>query len=518
MKLILSIIIVSFLSTFCTQPKNKAIKSNYRNPVVAGDFPDPTIIRVGKMYYTAGTSCDFGPNYPIYESTDLINWKQIGAVFNEQPEWASDDFWAPELFYMDGTFYVYYTTKRKDNSIACIGVATTKNIHKGFSDHGIIIEWGEEAIDAFVFKDDDGKLYISWKAYGLTKGRDIEILASELSPDGLSLIGDHFTLTDFTKGWHGAGDEGQCLIKRNGFYYLFYSIGGCCDKHCDYQVMVARSKKLKSGWEQFPEPILQGSEEWLCTGHGTLVTTPDNRDFYMYHSYNSVDFEFIGRQGMLDEVLWNKDTGWPYFKNGIPSKIAMVPFPNTKQNTNSLFFDDFSTKQQRRFWEWDINFEKPVFEVDSGELIISPARSGVSFLGLRPKTGNYSIASEVIPINNFGGIGIYSNEQNLINLSVSKSELVLYQIKNGEKKILANEEIGEMGAVFLKFEALKGRYFHFFWSENGRDWIQIKIGDNYQVDGTFIAQWGFSPRAGFIVNGNKGDLFRFSELVVSYKY
>src|SRR5665648_994201 len=60
------------------QPENNSII--YRNPVIAGDFPDPTVIRVGKMYYAAGTTSDFAPNYPLYESSDLVNWKQIGSV------------------------------------------------------------------------------------------------------------------------------------------------------------------------------------------------------------------------------------------------------------------------------------------------------------------------------------------------------------------------------------------------------------------------------------------------------
>jgi len=42
--------------------------SGYRNPVIAGDIPDPTVIRVGKMYYASGTTSDFAPNYPVYES------------------------------------------------------------------------------------------------------------------------------------------------------------------------------------------------------------------------------------------------------------------------------------------------------------------------------------------------------------------------------------------------------------------------------------------------------------------
>ncbi|HEY3388891.1 MAG TPA: glycoside hydrolase family 43 protein, partial [Prolixibacteraceae bacterium] len=194
---------------------------NYRNPVIPGDFPDPTVIRIGKMYYAAGTTSDFAPNYPLYESTDLVNWKQIGSVFNELPSWASDSFWAPELYYINGTFYVYYTAKRKGDRVSCIGVATTKDIYKGFTDQGIIVDWGKEAIDGFVFRDDDKKLYICWKAYGLNKERPIEILASELSPNGLSLVGDHFSLTRFDQGWKGDGDEGECLIKHGSYYYLF---------------------------------------------------------------------------------------------------------------------------------------------------------------------------------------------------------------------------------------------------------------------------------------------------------
>ncbi|MDA3823850.1 MAG: glycoside hydrolase family 43 protein, partial [Bacteroidales bacterium] len=316
----LILLVISLISC-----NNKHQEQNtYSNPVIPGEIPDPSIIRVGDMYYAAGTSFDFAPNYPIYESSDLINWTRIASVFDVPPEWAADDFWAPELYYNNETFYVYYTAKRKDNRIACIGVATTTDIHNGFTDQGIIIQWGEEAIDAYVFMDDDGKQYITWKAYGLTEGKEIELLASELSEDGLSLIGEHFTLTDHSQGWNGAGDEGQCLVKHNDYYYLFYSIGGCCDNKCDYRVMVARSKNLRSGWEQYSEnPILQGGDEWVCPGHGTLVSTQEKRYYYLYHAYNLTDFEFIGRQGLLDEVVWNEQTNWPYFKNGnTPSIIA----------------------------------------------------------------------------------------------------------------------------------------------------------------------------------------------------
>jgi beta-xylosidase len=503
------------LFSYCNISICKA-QNQYLNPVIKGDFPDPTIIRVGETYYAAGTSFDFAPNYPIYESKDLVNWKQIGVVFQEPPTWASDDFWAPELYYQDGVFYVYYTTKRKDNRVACIGVATTKDIRKGFTDYGIIIEWGEEAIDAFVFKDDDGKSYICWKAYGLTKGREIEILASELSADGLHLAGETFTLTDHTKGWKGAGDEGPCLIKHKEFYYLFYSIGGCCDNKCDYRVMVSRSKNLKSGWEQYAgNPILEGGSVWKCSGHGTLVDTPDKRYFYLYHAYNGVDFEYIGRQGMLDEVVWNNETGWPSFKSGKnPSITSDVPFKNTIQTNESIWEDDFSTNKNLDFWEWDVNYPKPLIKIKNSCLDITNNQKTTTFVGLRPKSGDYELSTHIIPIQTHSGIGIYSDQQNHIALKIDHSELVLYKVSKGVKDILAIQKIKNSKSVLLKFEAISGRYFRFYWSENGTTWNAVLVNNTGTVDGSFVAQWGYSPRVGFIIGGESKA--QFSKITMRY--
>ncbi|WP_321375981.1 family 43 glycosylhydrolase [uncultured Draconibacterium sp.] len=516
-KQIFILAVVAVLFSCSAQQKEKE-QVFYKNPVIKGDLPDPSVIRVGDKYYAVGTTNDFASVYPLFESTDLINWTSIGAVFNEPPAWSSEDFWAPELYYNNGTFFVYYTTKRKDTGIACIGVATTTDIHKGFTDQGIIVEWGDEAIDAFIFKDDDGKLYFTWKAYGLTPDREIQILASELSEDGLSLVGEHFSLTDQTKGWEGPGHEGQCLIKRNGYYYLFTSAGGCCDNRCDYHIMVARSKNLREGWEQFPETILQGGETWRCTGHGTLVNTPDGRYYYMYHSYNATDFEFIGRQVMLDEMFWNEETGWPYFNGGTASVTAPVPFENTVQKIDSIFADDFSTDKNLTGFEWDVKGVKFDSKIDAGELVINTQENGVSFLGLRPETGDYELAAEVIPEEGRSGIGIYSNEAHVLSLAVEKSKLVLYQISKGEEQILAEEKLDTPASVFLRYEAVSGRYFQFFWSENGQDWIPVMVNNEQQVDGTFLAQWGFAPRVGFVTYGNSKNTSRFSSLKIKYNY
>ena len=136
-------------------------------------------------------------------------------------------------------------------------------------------------------------------------------------------------------------------------------------------------------------------------------------------------------------------------------------------------------------------------------------------MGLRPKDGDYILTAEVISANH-SGIGIYSNQNTSLSFTIENSELVLTKVINGEKEILTQEKLPENASVYLKFEASKGRYFHFFRSENGEDWIPVKAADNFQIDGTYLAQWGFSPRVGFIVNGEKDTTASFSELKIEY--
>src|SRR5712671_4195032 len=71
--------------------------ATYINPVLAGDYPDPSVIRVGRDYWATATSSEWGPQFPILHSRDLVNWKIIGAVFPKRPAWATGNFWAAEM-------------------------------------------------------------------------------------------------------------------------------------------------------------------------------------------------------------------------------------------------------------------------------------------------------------------------------------------------------------------------------------------------------------------------------------
>ena len=125
-------------------------KSYFTNPVIRGDMPDPSMIRIDDTYYATGTSSEWAPFYPVFTSKDLINWKQTGHIFNEQPSWTSNSFWAPELFYHNNKVFCYYTARQKSTGISYIGVAVADSPLHEFKDYGPVVEYGTEAIDAFI--------------------------------------------------------------------------------------------------------------------------------------------------------------------------------------------------------------------------------------------------------------------------------------------------------------------------------------------------------------------------------
>src|SRR5689334_7130142 len=95
-----------------TQPASKV--ASYANPVLPGDYPDPSVIRVGGDYWATATTSQWAPIFPLLHSTDLVNWETMGAVFQTPPSWSAGSYWAPEISQDGGRFFVYYTARKKD--------------------------------------------------------------------------------------------------------------------------------------------------------------------------------------------------------------------------------------------------------------------------------------------------------------------------------------------------------------------------------------------------------------------
>ena len=413
-------------------------RSFFENPVIKGDMADPSVIKVGDIYYATGTSSEWAPFYPLFSSSDLINWKQAGHVFNEKPSWTSHSFWAPELFYQNDTMYCYYTARRKSDNTSFIGVATAEGTSLQFTDHGPLVEQGTEAIDAFVF-DDDGQLYLTWKAYGLDR-RPIELLGNRLSDDGLQLMGEPFSLL---KDDEGIGLEGQYHFKKGDDYYIIYSAKSCCGPSSDYDVRVARSKNFRGPYEKYEEnPILSGGNgDFLSCGHGTAVETPDGRMFYLSHAYQTGDAFYLGRQPVLHEFTVN-DSHWIEFKTGKQAVNRQeLPFADTEQEKVNDFNDDFNGTRLKADWTWNYPYSAIDARQKRGTLLLTgtpvAGNKQGTVLCLRPQTTNYAYETKIENRNDsFKGLNLYGDDKNLVALGIKGREIIMKSVKEGREDIL----------------------------------------------------------------------------------
>jgi len=162
----------------------------YVNPVYPGDFPDPSLIRVGiNDFWATTTSTEWAPQFPILHSRDLVNWRIVGTVFPEPPAWASGRFWAPEISYHDGTYFVYYVAADR-NGILNVAVATAREPQGPYTDRGPLIGQGDGSIDPAPVTGDDGNRYLIWKEDGNSAGRQTILWVQQLDETGTRLVGD----------------------------------------------------------------------------------------------------------------------------------------------------------------------------------------------------------------------------------------------------------------------------------------------------------------------------------------
>lgn len=492
----------------------------YTNPVIPGDFADPSVIKVGNTFYAAGTSSEWAPHFPLFTSTDLVHWEQIGYVFNTKPAWTASSFWAPELFYHNHTFYVYYVARRKSDGISCIGVATSKDPRQGFTDHGVIIDYGKEAIDAHVL-DDNGVLYLTFKAYGLDK-RPIEILGCRLSADGLKMEGEVFSLLrdDARKGL-----EGQVLLKKDQYYYLFYSAGGCCGLRCDYNLRVARATSIRGPYENYAgNPLLAENESWKCPGHGTPVQANSAELYYLYHAYSQKDDVYTGRQALLGRVLWDEKTGWPYFAGGKGPSVreAGPAIHNTAAAHTDDIMDSFNTKELPVYWQWDFRHTAPITKLRGGILYLAGKTDTGNHTGtaltVRPLSGHYTCETEVLhDKNSLNGLTLYGDANQSVGISASGNKVQLLEVKDNQRRVLTEAPVKSNTPVRLRMQVKNGYQCQFFYSQGNESWKELRLDGQAFYDGRHLPPWDRSPRPGLVHYGPVAKPAAFAFFSIHYE-
>ena len=294
---------------------------SYTNPIIREDAPDPTIIKGDNNYYYL-----YATGEKIYRSTDMVNWSYVRKVFDgkTRPSFVDvNSYWAPCITKQGDTYVLYFALSTWGGvNEAGIGVATASTPEGPFdiqNGNGKLFVSGEVGVTNSIdpnYIEEDGKKYIVWGSfYG--------IYGIELNSDGLT-VKDVRNIFQLGGNWF----EAAYVYKRGGYYYMFASIGSCCEgDNSTYQTVVGRSTSFfgpyvnKNGGSMIDnqfEVLLSGNSVWAGPGHNSRILEDNGgRTWMTYHAYIRGQSN-IGRTALLDEVQWTSD-GWPYFTNAVPS-------------------------------------------------------------------------------------------------------------------------------------------------------------------------------------------------------
>lgn len=286
-----------------------ARNETFTNPILGGDYPDPTIIRDGKDYFMTHSSFDYQPGLVIWHSTDLVNWEPISTALTTY----LGSVWAPDISKHDGKYYIYFTV-----SLANTQGKKSNYVVYADSPYGpwsAPIDLGIGDIDPCHVVAPDGQRWLFM----------CDGLRHKLTADGLAVVPD--SKEKVYDGWLFPDDwitEGLCLEgpkvrKIDDYYYYMNAEGGTAGPPTAHMVVLARSKSLDGPWENCPyNPIIHtynAQDHWWNKGHGSLIDTPDGKWYCVYHAYEN-GFTNLGRQTLLEPMEKTKD-GWfrPVIRN-----------------------------------------------------------------------------------------------------------------------------------------------------------------------------------------------------------
>ena len=488
------------------------LSATYSNPVIPGDHPDPSIIRVGSDYWATSTTSQWAPIFPLLHSRDLVNWTLEGSAFEEPPQWSAGSYWAPEISTYRGKYFIYYTARKKNGPL-CVAVATAPRPAGPWADHGPLVCQDDGSIDASAATGEDGKRYLVWKEDGNSRKQPTPLWLQPFSDDGTTLAGTPVEILRNDAPWEKNLVEGPFIVPRDGWFYLFYSAAGCCGRSCDYRLGVARARKIAGPYDRNPSnPILQGNDAWKCPGHGTIVTLSDRRTFLLYHAYHPRDFEYAGRQAMLDEVTW-KD-GWPVINNGQgPSVQSASPVRSTPETAGDLVVDEFNGGRLDPHWQWPWD-RAPQRSLSNGVLSLrasgkDPANPADTVIARPASHGDYTVTARLSAEGDStasAGVSIYGNNANAIGISRTGGGVMLWRREKGAQETIAISTARADAPLDLRITATGGSRFHFATSVDcGATWQPLGT----ETEGGYLPPWDLAVRIALAAGGPAGAEARF---------
>ena len=279
----LFIILVVFYSCFSCN-KRSTEERYYHENYFKIPFGDPFILLYKDKYYAYGTHGADG--IEVYVSDDLHTWRgpvgvKNGLVLHKDDVWADRWFWAPEVYFVNGKFYMYYSADEH------ICVATSDSPLGPFTQKvkKPMIET-EKAIDNSLFIDDDGTPYQFFDRFN----DGLNIWIAELEENLLEIKpGTMHKCIHVSQEWEEVWprvNEGPFVIKHNGKYFMTYSANSYESPF--YGIGFATAYKITGPWKKYENnPIWQKPGNLVGVGHSAFFTDREGNLRIVFHAHNS---------------------------------------------------------------------------------------------------------------------------------------------------------------------------------------------------------------------------------------
>lgn len=504
----------------------------YQNPVLAGFYPDPSVVRVGTDYYLVNSSFAYFPGLPIFHSTDLVHWEKIGHALNRREQLAfesgqgiSRGIFAPTIRHHDGMFYIITT------DVDGIGnfIITATDPAGPWSDPVVLPEI--DGIDPDLFFD-DGRAWIAHNGPPAGEPKydghraiwlwEFDLQTAKVVPGSGRIIVDGGVDISRQPIWI----EAPHLHKVDGWYYLSCAEGGTAEGHSQ---VVFRTRKLDGPFEPWDRnPILTQRDldsnrdpgrdpgrpnPVTSTGHADLVQTQSGDWWAVFLGVRPYagGFHNIGRETFLLPVTWQD--GWPRIlapatplpwqpqRPNLPAPTELPP----PQSGNFVWRDDFDGPVLNPEWVrvrssptewWALDSDKGQIWLDALPIALSEKQQP-AFLARRQQHRAFDAATRMeLPRSEAvaAGLAAFQNSDFHYFVGVRRNkdahEVFLEQVRDGARTELARTGLGEGHShVVLGVEQQDARFGFYYELGGERQWLQRDVDATLlstQVAGGFV--------------------------------
>ena len=513
---------------------------SFRNPVLPGFYPDPSVCRVGDDYYLITSTFEYFPGVPVFHSRDLVHWRQIGHVL-DRPEQlnldgveGSQGIYAPTIRHCDGLFYMVTTLRRpggpegfEDSNI----VVTATDPAGPWSDPVVLVD-EPGIIDPSLFFDRDGRAWyvanrrVDEPPYGGYR----DIWVQEMDRTTLQLVGAQTLL------WNGALKEASApeaphIYLVDGRYYLLLSEGGTFHQHA---VTIARSERVEGPYQGNPgNPILTHrhlGQDYPITnpGHADLIDTPQGQWWMVALASRPRGGYFynLGRETFLAPVVWEE--GWPIVSPGAGRIEFEHPAPDLPAHPwpREPACDHFDRPQLAHWWNFVRTPRRACWSLSQRpgylRLYLWPQRLGEAAnpACLLRRLQHHSFAArtalEFTPRGpgEEAGLVLRQNDDYHFRFTCGldgqgRGEVRLVERRGGDERVLAGRG-AQGGRHFLKVEA-RDQDFHFYWAPAPEAWERVAGGVDGRLLSAQVAGGFVGATVGLYASSNGGQADHWAE-------